>query len=71
MKKSQNSLLIAFLWRRWVSPLDALQLVGSMRLASRIFDIKGKGYIVLDKWNKDHKFKLYRIIGTTETGMKK
>jgi len=61
--KSQNQQLIDLMQKRWVSPIDALNKVGCMRLAARVLDIKNQNYKVIDRWAGNKKFKEYCIIG--------
>ena len=53
---------------RWVSPLEALEEIGCMRLPARIKDMKKLGYEIEDEWvthtnsaGKTKRFKRYRI----------
>ena len=55
---------------RWLTPLEALEEIGCMRLPARIKDIKKLGYEVEDEWvthitaqGKTKRFKKYRIVG--------
>jgi hypothetical protein len=64
MKKqplSKMDLMIRRLKRGWASGLDIVQEVGSMKLTSRITDIRRMGYEVADKWSEGRAYKLYRI----------
>jgi hypothetical protein len=42
--------LITLLQKRWVSPLEALRLVGCMSLAQRCSEMRRDGLIVFDRW---------------------
>jgi hypothetical protein len=48
----------------WVSPLQALQESGSMRLAAQVYYLKHvNGLTIEDKWDSESKkYKLYRIV---------
>ena len=59
---SQRDLIIKCLKRGWKSPIDALNEAGTMKLATRVGELRSLGYEIKDKWNKDKTFKLYRIV---------
>ena len=59
---SQHEIIIKASKKRFISPLDALNLGAGMKLSTRISELKQKGYVFLDKWNKDKSFKLYKCI---------
>lgn len=71
MKDSQNAQLIAIMETgRWVTPLEAMEEIGCMRLPARINDMKKLGYEIEDEWvthtnaqGKTKRFKKYRIVG--------
>lgn len=45
MKKSQNDRILAYLKEgKSITPIEALELFGSLRLAARIADLKKKGH---------------------------
>jgi hypothetical protein len=55
---------------RWITPLEAMDEIGCMRLPARIKDIKKLGYVIEDDWvtytnaqGKTKRFKKYRIVG--------
>ena len=51
--ESQNKMLKTILDQgTHISPLDALNMIGSMRLAARVFDLKQSGYPV-DKYVRE------------------
>lgn len=41
--REQNHALIGMMSRRWVTPAQARQDIGCIRLAARVYDIKGMG----------------------------
>ena len=59
---SQHEIIIKASKKRFISPLDALNLGAGMKLSTRISELKQRGYVFLDKWNKDKSFKLYKCI---------
>jgi hypothetical protein len=50
-KPSQCQLIVDYMNRfTWINPLDAIINCGCYRLASRITDLKKKGYLIIDEW---------------------
>lgn len=47
---------------KWVSPLDALREAGTMKLATRVGELRAQGYLILDKWHDSKEYKLYRMV---------
>jgi len=45
----------------WISPLDALRGAGSMKLSTRVGELRRAGHIVFDKWHSSKKYKIYRL----------
>jgi len=64
---SQQEAIIECLKKGWKSPLDALNEAGTMKLATRVGELRRAGYIILDKWSQHRKYKLYKINKTPET----
>lgn len=50
MKSTQVSQLIEAMKSRWVTPLDAQSICGTMRFSARVLDIKLAGYSVEERW---------------------
>ena len=50
--------------RVWTSPIDALKLVGTMKLASRVSELRRDGHVIVDRWCEANgkKFKSYRLL---------
>jgi len=61
---SQNEQIIKRLKKGWCSPLDALRDCGSMKLATRVGELKKDGHKIIDKWVEQggKRFKCYRVI---------
>ena len=65
---TQHQAIIKRLRRGWCTGLQALQDCGSMKLATRVSEIKpelfGTGYEVIDRWIEENgkKYKSYRIV---------
>lgn len=61
---SQYERIIKCLKRGWKSPIDAFNEAGTMKLSTRVGELRAKGYIIKDKWNKDKSYKLYRLVSS-------
>ncbi|HQT82477.1 MAG TPA: helix-turn-helix domain-containing protein [Ferrovaceae bacterium] len=59
---SQQQMILQALKRRWLSPLDALKECGTMKLSTRVGELRAKGYVINDKWSKDKRFKMYKLV---------
>lgn len=60
---TQQQAIIKCLTKGWKSPLDALNEAGSMKLSTRVGELRRSGYVILDKWHPSKKFKLYKLVG--------
>jgi hypothetical protein len=47
---------------KWVSPLDALHQAGTMKLSTRVGELRAEGFLILDKWHESKEYKLYRMV---------
>ena len=66
---TQNEHLAKVL-RVWTSPLEALQKVGTMKLATRVGEMRRAGYEIEDRWIEQRsgkRFKAYRLKAKTAT----
>ena len=59
---TQQQAIINCLKSGWKSPLDALKLAGTMKLATRVGELRREGYIILDEWHESRKYKMYKLI---------
>lgn len=61
---TQYEIIIQASKKKWISGLDALHLGAGMKLATRIGELKSKGYKFADRWVEKNgkKFKEYRYI---------
>jgi len=62
---TQHDLIIKRLRKGWCTGLQAVYDCGTLKLASRVSEIKrDTGYIIIDKWVEQNgkRFKAYRII---------
>ena len=58
---SQHTQILKMLKKSWISPLDALRGAGSMKLSTRVGELRRAGHIVFDKWHSSKKYKIYRL----------
>jgi hypothetical protein len=61
---SQHTLIIQRLKKGWTSPLDALYAAGSMKLATRISELRRDGFEIEDRWKEENgkRFKEYKFV---------
>jgi len=61
---TQHESILKQLKRRWMTPLDALKLCGTMKLASRVSELRRDGVVILDRWVEVNgkRFKAYRVL---------
>lgn len=62
---SQQQRIIKRLKQGWTTPLDALTACGSMKLATRVSELRRDGLVIVDKWVEQggKRFKSYKIVG--------
>ena len=58
---SQKAKILECLSRGWKSPLDALHEAGTMKLATRVGELRHQGYKINDIWHESGKYKLYKL----------
>lgn len=65
---SQHQLILKQLRRGWTTPIDALRESGSMKLATRVGELRRAGVAIMDKWVEVNgkRFKVYRIARTAK-----
>jgi hypothetical protein len=63
---TQYQIILKLAKNRWISPIDALNAGGGMKLSTRVGELRKMGYIVLDKWHPSKKFKLYKLMGDSK-----
>ena len=60
---TQHQIIVKLAKKRWISPLDAFKEGGCMKLATRISELRRRGYIFMDKWHPSKSYKLYKCVG--------
>lgn len=60
---NQRESIIKRLKRGWCTGLQALEACGTMKLASRVSELRAAGHDVIDRWVEQggKRFKAYRI----------
>lgn len=61
--KTQYDLIIKSLKKGWKSPANAFSEAGTMKLSTRVGELRKKGYTILDKWHPSKAYKLYKCVG--------
>jgi hypothetical protein len=61
---TQHALILKRLTKGWTTPLDALKDAGTMKLSTRVGELRMAGYAILDKWVEagGKRFKAYRLV---------
>ena len=59
MKTQKQRILEAL--RHWISPADAFRLTGSLKLSSRVGELRLDGHEIDDRWAADRAYKVYRL----------
>jgi len=61
---TQQQTIIKRLRRGWTTGLEALHACGTMKLATRVSELRRDGYTVLDRWveHGGKRFKAYRLV---------
>ena len=60
---NQRQSIIKRLKRGWCTGLDALNACGTMKLATRVSELRRDGHIICDKWveHDGKRFKAYKM----------
>jgi len=59
MKTQKQRILEAL--RHWISPADAFRQAGTMKLATRVGELRREGHDIISVWNPDRAYKVYRL----------
>lgn len=61
---TQKDSIIKRLRKGWCTGLDALQTCGTMKLATRVSELRRAGFTVIDKWVEQggKRFKSYKLV---------
>jgi hypothetical protein len=58
----QQERIIQCLKTGWVSGLDALRQAKTMKLSTRVGELKNAGWNIQSMWSTDGRYKLYRLV---------
>ena len=60
---TQHQLILRAL-KVWISPIEALNKCGTMKLSTRVGELRRAGYIIHDRWVEANgkRFKSYRLM---------
>ena len=58
--KTQKQLILDVL-KTWCSPADAFRKTGTMKLATRVGELRAEGYDIESQWADNKAYKVYRI----------
>jgi hypothetical protein len=58
----QQERIIKCLKAGWVSGLDALYQAGTMKLSTRVGELKNDGWNIQSRWSDTGRYKLYRMV---------
>lgn len=58
MKTQKQRILEAL--RHWISPADAFRQAGTMKLATRVGELRAEGHDIESRWH-DQGYKVYRL----------
>jgi Helix-turn-helix domain len=47
--------------KRWISGAEAYEQAGTLKLSTRVGELKKLGYDIESKWNFSNDFKIYRL----------
>ena len=56
--------LILIALKRWISPLEALKQAGTMKLSTRVGELRLEGHNIASKWSDDGRYKIYKLVPT-------
>lgn len=61
---TQRQAILKRLRKGWTTGLEALHAAGTMKLATRVSELRRDGYVVVDRWVEQggKRFKSYRIV---------
>ena len=61
MKQQTQRARILKALKRWISGIEALEQAGTMKLSTRVGELRKLGYLIDDKWHVTGDFKIYRL----------
>jgi biotin operon repressor len=61
MKQQTQRQRILKALKRWISGAEAYEQAGTLKLSTRVSELKKLGYDIESKWHFTHDFKIYRL----------
>jgi hypothetical protein len=61
MKQQTQRQRILKALKRWISGAEAYEQAGTLKLSTRVGELKKLGYDIESKWHVSHDFKIYRL----------
>ena len=61
MKQQTQRARILKALKRWISGLEAFEQAGTLKLATRVGELRKLGYDIESKWHVTGDFKIYRL----------
>jgi hypothetical protein len=61
MKQQTQRQRILKALKRWISGAEAYEQAGTLKLSTRVGELKKLGYDIESKWHISHDFKIYRL----------
>jgi Helix-turn-helix domain len=61
MKQQTQRQRILKALKRWISGAEAYDQAGTLKLSTRVGELRKLGYDIESKWHVSHDFKIYRL----------
>jgi hypothetical protein len=61
MKQQTQRQRILKALKRWISGAEAYEQAGTLKLSTRVGELRKLGYSIEDKWHYSMEFKIYRL----------
>jgi hypothetical protein len=61
MKQQTQRQRILKALKRWISGAEAYEQAGTLKLSTRVGELRKLGYDIESKWHVSHDFKIYRL----------
>jgi hypothetical protein len=59
---SQYDAILKLLRKGWTSPAQAFQQAGTLKLATRVGELRDRGHTIVDRWSEKGRFKEYKAV---------
>jgi hypothetical protein len=61
MKQQTQRQRILKALKRWISGAEAYEQAGTLKLSTRVGELRKLGYLIDDKWHYSGEFKIYKL----------